>query len=473
MGDDLRVGGASTARLELATSDTELRASRLSSRLGTAIGDLQRGRGSLEDAEALLNETSEVLAALTREARAGGTIDRLGALRETLATAVQTERREREVGAVAERRGASGGSELARDVARAAQAMRRSGDPSSFAGILVRGGSDARMRELSRTSESELRAALGRAGVTGENADRAIEALKANIALPFERRVHQQAARRLDQSVERFERASIGMGPELEAQLERLQGPRGDEMLTSLRLVGLDAEADELEAVLRQGGDDVGERLRLPLARAMRGLAEVVRERATNVAQGEGASPLTAGSSREFPWAAAEVEQRWGAGGIVADAIREHVDAANAERAHDTSVGKAILMVAGVVATVTAASSLGGTLNTAAREALEAGSIWEQADDTATDAAAGLESVELAQQAKRRAAVAVMGATGAVVIEGAAGAAVHAAHHDIVHNPRVLPDVVIDGLIIAAEAAIAVGVEVEKHRKEELLGEAH
>ncbi|MCA9612668.1 MAG: hypothetical protein KC586_07905 [Myxococcales bacterium] len=472
MGDDLRVGGASSTRLELAISDAEIRASRMTSRLGTANDELQRGGGSIENAEALLNETSELLAELTREARSGGTIDRLSALRETLAATVQNARRERAVGAVAERRGATGGNPLTRDVRVAAQAMRRSGDPSSFAGLLVRGGSDARMRELGRLSESDLRAALSQAGVSNEDADRAIDALKSNIALPFQRRVQQQAVRGLERAAARLERAAVGMGPELEAQLDRLRGPARGELLESLRLIGADANADELQALLENGAN--AEQLRLPLARAMRSLADVVGARARDAAEGEGATALTAGPSREFPWAADEVRQRWGleegGGGIVGDAIREHVEASNAERHTDEIVGKAILMFSGVLAGG-AFSGGGGTIGAAVREGLEVAAIRGEAADAGADAAAELGDLSRAQQQDRRATIATIGAIGAVAAEGALGATLGTAHHDLVHQGAKKP--LVDAAIMATEAALTVTVELEKHRLESAVAGGH
>ncbi|MEZ4252865.1 MAG: hypothetical protein R3B99_32050 [Polyangiales bacterium] len=468
MGDDLRVGGASSTRLELAISDAEIRASRMTSRLGTANDELQRGGGSIENAEALLNETSELLAELTREARSGGTIDRLSALRETLAATVQNARRERAVGAVAERRGATGGNPLTRDVRVAAQAMRRSGDPSSFAGMLVRGGSDARMRELGRLSESDLRAALSQAGVSNEDADRAIDALKSNIALPFQRRVQQQAVRGLERAAARLERAAVGMGPELEAQLDRLRGPAGGELLESLRLIGADANADELQGLLDSGAN--AEQLRLPLARAMRSLADVVGARARDAAEGEGATALTAGPSREFPWAADEVRQRWSAGGIVDDAIREHVESSNAERHTDERVGKQILMLSGVLAGG-AFSGGGGTIGAAVREGLEVAAIRGEAADAGADAAAELGDLSRAQQQDRRATIATIGAIGAVAAEGALGATLGTAHHDLVHQGAKKP--LVDAAIMATEAALTVTVELEKHRLESAVAGGH
>jgi hypothetical protein len=454
MNQPLRVGSAPSARVELAISDAEIRASRMTSQMGTAIGDLQRGRGSLEAAEALLNESSEVLAELTREGRAGAAIDRLDALRGTLATTIQSARRDRAIGAVAERRGASEGASIARDVRLAAQTMRRTGDPSAFAGALVRGGSDARMRELSRVSESDLRAALANAGVTGEAADRAIDALKSNIALPFQRRVHEQGARRLDQAAARLERAAVGMGPEHAEQLARLQGPRGEELLATLRLVGAEDQATELAGLLARGAD--AEQLRLPLARAMRTLADAVRERATDVARGEGHAALSASPSREMPWADAEVQQRWGAGGIVEQAIREHTEAANAERASDATIGKYVLIAAGLLMGMVGAVGA-SVVASAGREGAEVASFYGDADDAAADAAAQLGTVERAQTTERRAEVGARFAVAAVAAEGllAFGGAK-------MHGPDAGPSL---GLV-TAETAGSIGIEAGKHELE-------
>lgn len=457
MNQPLRVGSASSGRVELAISDAEIRASRMTSQMGTAIGDLQRGRGSVEAAEALLNESSEVLAELTREGRAGAAIDRLDALRGTLATTIQSARRERAIGAVAERRGASEGASIARDVRVAAQTMRRTGDPSAFAGALVRGGSDARMRELSRVSESELRAALANAGVTGDAADRAIDALKSNIALPFQRRVHEQGARRLDQAAARLERAAVGMGPEHAEQLARLQGPQGEELLETLRLVGAEDRAAELAGLLAGGAD--AEQLRLPLARAMRTLADAVRERATDVARGEGHAALSASPSREMPWAAAEVQQRWGAGGIVEQAIREHTEAANAERASDATIGKYLLIATGFLL---GNYGPGGsaTVATMGREALEVAAFYGEANDAASDAAAELGTVEAAEQAERRADLAAASAAIAVGTEVLAAGALAKVHHGAPAGRAT------DAGFAALETLASAAIEEKKHQIE-------
>lgn len=465
MTETARVGGASSGRVELMISDAEIRASRLTSQVGTTIDELQRGGGSIERADALLNESSEVLAELTREARAGGTIDRLDALRQTLATTVQSARRERAIGAVAERRGTNEGATITRDVRLAAQTMRRTGDPASFAGALVRGGSDARMRELSRVSESDLRAALANAGVTGEAAGRAIDALKSNIALPFQRRVHEQGVRQLDRAAARLERAAVGMGPEHQAQLARLRGPEGHELIATLRLVGADDQAAELSALLERGADT--EQLRLPLARAMRTLADVVRARATEIAQGEGGAASSASPSREMPWADAEVQQRWSAGGIVADAIAEHTEAANAERRSDAALGKAILIGMGSLIGVYGATG-SANVATAGREILEVAAIRGEANDAAADAAAELGSVERAEREDVRATVAAIGATVAVVTEAGVGSMLGAAHHGAKSG------LATDAGFAALEAVVGAEVELRKHAAEgAALGASH
>lgn len=470
MTETARVGGASSGRVELMISDAEIRASRLTSRVGTTIDELQRGGGSIEQAEALLNESSEVLAELTREARAGSTIDRLDALRQTLATTVQSARRERAIGAVAERRGTNEGATITRDVRLAAQTMRRTGDPASFAGALVRGGSDARMRELSRVSESDLRAALANAGVTGEAADRAIDALKSNIALPFQRRVHQQGARRLEQAAARLERAATGIGPEFSEQLARLQSPRGQELIASLRLVGAGDQADELARLVDRGAD--AEELRLPLARAMRTLADVVRERATDVGQGEGGAALSASPSREMPWADAEVQQRWSAGGIVADAIREHTEAANSERTEDAETGRLILIVANIPVSLMGPG--GSVAATAGREALEVSAAWGDANDAAADAGAELGSVSRAREEKTRAVIATAGAIGAVTLEAAAAGVLHGVHHNVTEGVGPAAKAALDVGFAVAEAGVSTGIEAGKHAFEQAaLGEPH
>jgi hypothetical protein len=153
------------------------------------------------------------------------------------------------------------------------------------------------------------------------------------------------------------------------------------------------------------------------------------------------------------------VQQRWGAGGIVEQAIREHTEAANAERASDATIGKYLLIATGFLL---GNYGPGGsaTVATMGREALEVAAFYGEANDAASDAAAELGTVEAAEQAERRADLAAASAAIAVGTEVFAAGALAKVHHGAPAGRAT------DAGFVALETLASAAIEEKKHQIE-------
>ena len=353
-------------------------------------------------------------------------------------------------------------------VSQGAFAMADSGNPEDFANAVVGNLSDRHLRALGRLSESDLRATLAAHRIHGNDADQAINRVKAKIAGKYQRVVRQNAQRELEATARRLERASHPGTPQYNALVAKLAGG-DDELLRQLEAAG--ANVSSLRPIVENAGRQPGHvtlaQLEAQLPVALREAAQHVAEQAEKVANWDGGDLYDdAAASRAFPEIGQKVKNRWAMGGIVGESVNEHVSRARQNEAEFRHHFNVVLIAAAAVASAATGGALGFAIAVSGAATREGNvAIWAQqdADMTSASALAGVADTERAEEARRRANVQTATAAGAVVVDAAFAGAVGAAHHTL------------GGFVAgAAEAAGAVGIEHGKHAVEgAILHESH
>lgn len=366
-----------------------------------------------------------------------------------------------------------------RGVSAGAIAYARTGNPEDFANAVVGDLSDRHLRALGRLGESDLRASLAAQGITGERADAAIDRVKTKIAGKFQRVVRERGQEALESAAQRLRAAADPGSAECGRVARELLSQNGEELLQKLDILGVNTTPIRHILDNRASyGRGLMAGLAAQLHGAMNQAADHVGAQAVETAEwGQDALYHNASASRSFPGLAQQVKDRWAMGGIVGEAVNEHVSQAReneAERDHHIKLATlAAGAVLGVISGGVGSAVLIAGMSATAREGMNVQRAWTASDQTTGRALAGLATADEAARVHGRAVTTTVVAGGAVALDAAVAGGGALGHHGIREEVSGAARFVVDGAAVAVDAAAAYGIELGAHLADAALNGDH